>query len=310
MKKTEIMNKVTRSLYKVKFGVQKHSPEILMVTGVIGCVGAAVMACKATTKLNDILEETKNNIETINDAAEDPEIIEKGYTPEDAKNDIRITYTKTAVEIAKLYGPAVLVGSLSIAAIFASNNIMRKRNVALAAAFTTLDQSFKDYRNRVIERFGADMDKELRFNIKAKDFEETVINEDGTETTVTKTVEVVDPNAFSEYARIYDAGCAGWNDIPEYSLVFLKQTQSWANNKLQREGRLYLNEVYEALGFPKTQMGQVVGWIYDEVCPNGDNFVDFGIFDANKEKTRDFVNGYEKAIILDFNVDGVILDLA
>ena len=198
---------------------------------------------------------------------------------------------------------------LSITAILTSNNILRKRNLALAAAYTTIDRSFKEYRGRVVERFGKDLDHELKHNIKAKEIEETITNEDGTEATETKTVDVANPTEYSDYARFFDEACSGWTKDPELNLMFLKRQQSYANDLLQRRGYLFLNEVYDMLGIPRTKAGQVVGWVYDENCPVGDNYVDFGIYDIHREKCRDFVNGYERTILLDFNPDGNILDL-
>lgn len=310
MKKLEIMNTVTRSIHKAGFQLKKHSPEILIVGGVIGTVTSAVMACKATTKLNDILEESKDQIDSIHNAMEHPEELPQEYTEEDGKKDLVIVYTQTAVKLVKLYGPSIVLGGLSITAILTSNNILRKRNIALAAAYTAVDKSFKEYRGRVVERFGKDLDRELRYNIKAKEFEEKVTNEDGTETTVKKTVEVVDPyGSYSEYAKFYDDGCTGWCKDPELNLMFLRHQQDAANELLKAKGHLFLNEVYDMLGIPRTKAGQIVGWIYDEKNPNGDNYIDFGIYDTNRETNRNFVNGYERTILLDFNVDGDILNL-
>ena len=190
-----------------------------------------------------------------------------------------------------------------------SNNILRKRNVALAAAYTAIDKSFKNYRNNVVERFGEEIDHELRYNIKAKEFEETVVDENGNETTVKNEVEVVDPNSISDFARFFDDGCNGWTKDPNTNLAYLKNQQRYANDVLKTKGHLFLNEVYDMLGIPRCPAGQVVGWIYDDNNPVGDNFVDFGIYDASKESNRNFVNGYERTILLDFNVDGNIMNL-
>ena len=199
---------------------------------------------------------------------------------------------------------------MSITSILVGHNILRKRNLALAAAYTAIDTSFKAYRGRVVERFGKELDKELRYNIKAKEVEETVIDEKtGKEKVVKKTIAVVDPNEYSDYARFFDDGCNGWSKDPEFNLMFLKQQQSYANDLLKTRGHLFLNEVYDLLGIQRTKAGNIVGWIYDEKNPVGDNFVDFGIYDINRPKNRDFVNGYERTIILDFNVDGDILSL-
>jgi hypothetical protein len=308
MKKFDITTKVTRGLNKAGFQLKKHSPEILIVAGVAGAVTSAVMACKATTKLNDILEESKEQVDKIHEAIEHPENLPEEYTEEDGKKDLTIVYTQTAVKLLKLYGPSIVLGGLSITAILTSNNIMRKRNIAIAAAYTSVDKSFKDYRGRVVERFGKDLDRELRYNIKKEEVEETIVDEKtGKEKTIKKTIDVA--NDVSEFAKFFDDGCTGWTKDPELNLAFLLKQQAFANDKLKANGYLYLNEVYDMLGIPRTKAGQIVGWIYDEKNPIGDNYVDFGIFDSNKVKNRDFVNGYERTILLDFNVDGNILNL-
>lgn len=312
MSKTTIVNKATRTFHRVGLKLRKHSPEILVVGGVVGTVTGAVMACKATTKASAILEEAKKDIEIIETVASDPAQQEGGYTEEDHKKDLTIVYAQTGVKLAKTYAPAIIVGGLSIAAILTGHNIMRKRYITTAAAYAAVDKGFKQYRDRVVERFGEELDRELRYNLKTKKVEEIEIDAKGKEKKVEKAVEVIDPAAvgdYSPYARFFDDGCVGWDKDPQASLLFLTAQQSYANDKLQSQGFLFLNDVYEMLGIPKTSIGQRVGWIYDENCPNGDNYVDFGIFVTNREKNRDFVNGYERVILLDFNVDGNIIDL-
>ena len=308
MKKTELMNSITRNINKFGFQLKKYSPEMLVAAGIVGAVASAVMACKATTKLSEVLEESKEEIDAVHNYVEEEGFSEK-YTKEDHKKDLAIIYAQTGLKLVKLYAPSVALGALSITGIVASNNILRKRNVALAAAYATIDKGFKEYRDRVIERFGKDLDRELKYNIKAKEIEEQTVNENGEIKTVKKTVNVADPNKYSDYARFFEDGCIGWSKDPEYNLTFLKHQQSQANDILQKRGYLYLNEVYEMLGIPKTKAGHVVGWIYDEKNPVGDNYVDFGIYDLYNERSRAFVNGYERTILLDFNVDGNIWEL-
>lgn len=309
--KTDIMASVSRSLYKVGFKLKKHSPEILIVTGVIGIVTSTVMACKATTKVNDIVDETKDMVDKIHDAVENKKHTSDGeeYTQEVANKDLTIVYAQTGLKFVKLYGPAVAIGIASIGCIVGSNHILRKRNIALAAALTAMETNFKEYRGRLIDRFGKDLDRELRFGIKAKEVEEKVVDEKGKETTVTKTVEVVDPNAIhSIYSVVFCEGNSGWTRNAELNKVFLIQQQNYANDKLKLNGVLTLNEVYDMIGAPRTAYGQIAGWVYTDDSSIGDNFVDFGIFDVNNEKACDFVNGYEKSIILDFNCIGNILE--
>lgn len=309
--KTELISKVSRSFHKVGFKFKKHSPEILAVTGVIGIVTSAVMACKATTKVNDIVDETKETIDKIHESVGKGLHTSDGeeYTEEIAKKDLTITYVQTGLKFVKLYGPAVALGVASIGCMLGSNHILRKRNIALAAALTNVATSFKEYRGRLVDRFGKDLDRELRFGIKAKEVEETVTDKNGKETTVKKTVEVVDPNtAHSMYSIVFCEGNTGWTRNAELNKVFLIQQQNWANDKLKMNGILTLNEVYDMVGAPRTAYGQIAGWVYTDDNSIGDNFVDFGIFDVNNEKACDFVNGREKSIILDFNCIGNILD--
>ena len=308
MKKFKLPASATRTINRAAFKIRKHSPEILVVSGIVGAVTSTVMACKATTKIDEVINESKEHVDMTKKYVEDNGFTEK-YTETDYKKDLTIMYTQRGLKLAKLYAPAVILGTVSITAILAGHNILRKRNVALAAAYATIDKGFKEYRGRVIERFGEELDKELKYNIKAKEIDEIKINEKtGKEEVVKKAINVADPNTYSDYARLFDDGCLGWTKDPEYNLMFLKDQQRYANDRLKTKGCLFLNEVYDMLGIPRTKAGAVVGWIFDEKHPNGDNFVDFGIYDMNNAKTRDFVNGYERTILLDFNVDGVIYD--
>ena len=307
MKKLEIVNSVTRGIHKIGFKVKKHSPEILVVAGVIGVGATVVMACKATLKLDEVLAEPREDLDKVHKYIEEKGFSEK-YTEEDSKKDIAQCYVRGGVEVVKLYAPSVALGVVSITAILASHHILRKRNIALGAAYAAIDKGFKEYRGRVIERFGKEIDHELRYNIKAKEFDEVTTTEDGSEVVTKETVKVAGIDDTSEYARFYDDGCLGWTKDPEFNLKFLRLQQSKANDMLKARGFVFLNDVYEMLGIPKSKAGYVVGWIYNEKHPIGDNYIDFGIYDINREKNRDFVNGYERTILLDFNVDGNIIE--
>lgn len=306
MKKDEIMKNVSATFGKVSLKLKKHSPEILVVAGVVGTVASTVMACRATTKLSGILEESKNNIETIHKCADDASMAEK-YSKDDAKKDLAIVYAQTSVKLAKLYAPSVALGALSITSIVASHNILRKRNVALAAAYATVDKTFKEYRNRVVDRFGAEVDKELRYNIKAKKFEEMVTDPDsGKEKKVKSTIDIASPTE-SDYSRFFDETCLNYENNRDYNLMYLRSQEALANDRLRADGYLFLSDIYDALGIKRTKMSQTVGWIYKpDGNKNGDNFVDFGILETNRETEN---GGYERAILLEFNVDGPILEL-
>ena len=298
--KSEIMKSVNGVASKAVMKLKKHSPEILVVAGIAGTVVSAVLACKATTKVAEILDETKGTLDTIHEGMETGAINGQEYTTDDGKKDTVVVYAQTGMKLAKLYGPAIILGTLSITSILASNNILRKRNVALGAAYAAIDKSFKEYRGRVIERFGEQVDTELKYGIKAKKFEEIEVDpETGKEKKVKKTVMVADPNLQSDYAVYFDSKSRNYETNPDYNRMFLKAQQAFANDKLQTRGHLFLNEVLDDLDLPRTPAGQIVGWTKD----GPDGYVNFRIVEVERE-TED--GRHEPALLLDFNVEGNI----
>lgn len=316
MKTNELMKSAELACNKIGFQLRKKSPEILVITGVVGVVVSTVMACKATTKAGEVAEATNDTLAEIHEAAENGVTkAGKDYDESDKKKDLAITYMNAGVMYAKLYGPAVVTGGASIAMILMSHRILKKRNLALAAAYTTLDKSFKDYRGRVVERFGEQVEKELRYGIKAQEVETTVTDDKGKEKKVKEVKNVApagwDPSQYSPYARFFDETNPMWTRDPEQTRFLLKALQAQANDRLKARGHLFLNDVYEMLRFPLTDYGQNVGWIYDIKNPKGDNFVDFGIFEVRREGESEFGGDYVDGFILDFNTVGNITgDLA
>lgn len=298
--KIDILKKANRIASKATMKLRKHSPEILVVAGIVGTVASTVIACKATTKIGDILDDTKSTLDTIHKGMDDGQVNGQEYTKDDGKKDTVIVYAQTGMKLAKLYAPAVILGTLSVTSILASNNILRKRNVALGAAYAAIDKSFKDYRTRVVERFGEQVDTELKYGIKAKKFEETEIDpETGKEKKIKKTVMVADPNLKSDYAVYFDSKSRNYEKNMDYNRMFLKAQQAFANDKLQARGHIFLNEVLDDLDLPRTPAGQIVGWTKD----GPDGYVNFRIVEVDRE-TED--GGHEPALLLDFNVEGNI----
>ena len=218
----------------------------------------------------------------------------------------------------KLYGPSVMLGTLSVTCILVSNNILRKRNVALGAAYAAVDKGFKEYRSRVISRFGEEVDKELRYNMTTKKEETVEVDpETGKEKKVKKEVKVIDPKAISDYADVfykYQEDEYGnslpnpyWEANNDYNLMFLRAQEKYANDLLRSKKRVFLNDVRKAIGLPETKAGQMVGWVYDPENPDIDNCIDFGIdWDHIYRYSED---GIDSPILLDFNVDGNIWEL-
>lgn len=293
--------------------LKKYSPEILTAAGVIGTVGSTVLACKATLKVEDILDEAKKKSNLIN-AVHDGEIeVDAEYTDKDYSKDLLVNRTQTAVKLIKLYGPAISLGALSITAILGGQHILRKRNVAVMAAYKLCEESFNNYRSRVKDELGEEKDRQFYYGITEETVKEKVKSKDGKTKTVTKKVEKTPDHLCSQYARFFDEANPNWDKSPEQNMYFLKMVQNQMNDKLQARGHVFLNEVYDALGFERSEAGQFVGWIRNRdntAMEASDGYIDFNIFDGKNYAKRAFVNGDERSILLDFNVDdGMIYDL-
>lgn len=277
--------------------LQKNSPNILFGLGVVGVVGAAVLASRATLRLHDTLDEIEEKKKIIEDSR-------AGYSEENYRHNTILVRVHGVQEIAKLYAPAVVVGTLSVLALTKSHMILTQRNTALMAAYSAVDKAFKQYRLRVVDEYGEEKDQEFRFG--TKNVVEKVVDDEGNTKEVEKSL--LDPDLPSQYAKFFDEFSPNWEPVPQHNFMFLNQQQQYANNRLKARGYVTLNEVYEALGFPTTPYGQLVGWLKNPKDPNDDNFIDFGIY-SKGEASASFVNGPEYSILLDFNVQGVIYDM-
>ena len=256
-------------------------------------------------KIETILSEAKESVDTIHESENKLELKGK-YTKEDARKDLFIVYSKTSLKLVKLYGPAIAIGAASIAALIGSHNIAKKRYISLASAYATLDTSFKKYRARLAERFGDDIEKEIRYGLKAEEVSNTVTDEKGKEKTVTETIKIADcPYDCSPDAKWFDESSVYWVKDADQNLMFLNQREQYANDLLCSRGFLVLNDIYDMLGIPKTKRGMTIGWVYDKEVTHK---ISFGVYNCHR-KNREFVNGYERVILLDFNPDGDIYNL-
>ena len=289
-----------KSFKKAQLTVRKHSPEILMVAGVIGTVAGAVMACKETLELEDVLDECKQEKMEL----EEQYAMCEEYSEDAHKKDqVKLTIKQVA-KIVKLYAPSVIMEATSIGVIFASNDIMRKRNASMAAAYATLNSMYKRYRQNVIESYGEEVDKDMRFGVKHEKV--TEIDEDGNKVKIDARIVDLDNTALaiSDYSRFFQAGCKGFDSSSgRYNILYLKGIQAMFNNKLIADGYVMLNDVYRELGFDTIPEGWSIGWVYDDENPIGDNYIDFGLYEARNKNQR-AVNDWEPVILMDFNVDG------
>lgn len=301
-----ILNTIVNKAKNIGFKIDQHAPTILIGVGIIGGIAASVLACKSTIKAKEKIDETKKSLENLEDAKskiENQELIEEDITK--IKNKI---YTSLTLNLVKEYSLPLVIGGLSIACILSANNIARKRFVAMASAYTILDKGFKEYRKNVVEKYGKEVDYELKTGLKVEEKEIEKVGKDGKIKKV-KIKENKLPEGYSDYCKYFDEYSSKYKRDSEYNLMFLNRQQEYANEILKSRGHLFLNEVYDMLGIPRTKAGQIVGWRYDKNNPEkyGDGYIDFGLFDG-KDSSRYFINGVEHAVLLDFNVDGAIIE--
>lgn len=317
MKTPKFVESIKGTAYRAAFKVKKNSPEILFVVGIGGVIFAAVKACKATTKLNDTITAHKEELDAIHTAAEEGVIstldendvaVDEVYTDKMVKRDTTKVYAKMGLDVVKLYAPAVIIGGLSIAALTTSHLTLKSRNLGLAAAYTGLEKSFKDYRQRVSDRFGPEIEREIRYNIKTEAVERIETDEKGKERKVVEAVKSFGGLSNGDYTWMFDECNPNWQKDAIFNREWLELKQNQMNNVLQAKGHLFLNDVLDELGFESTKSGQVVGWVYDKHNPDKQDYVDFGLYQLDTAHQR-FIEGIERSVLLAFDCHLIINDV-
>lgn len=274
---------------KAILAVRRNAPEILVYSGVVGMVASTVVACSR------IFESQNTHVVASVERIRMKSFVEENPDSAEAKTfkrDLTTSYLKEARDHAKIMAPALTLGAISITAILTGHNMLRKRHVVLGASFLALQEEYREYRDAVKESIGEETELEIRNNLLKERAGDTASSEF--------------LNSHSVYTKLFDATNVNWNDDNSYNIFFLRNVQNIMNDKLRVNGYVFLNDVYKALGFPATRAGQQVGWVNGS--KTGDSFIDFGIYDEKNDRAKDFINGYENSIWLDFNVDGDILN--
>jgi hypothetical protein len=305
MQKLNLLGGLSKHLMRFDLDIHRNAPRILVFSGVAGVVASTLMACHATTKLDETVTAEKAAIQKAREIQD----------PKEMKKELTNAYFKTGVKLARLYLPSVGVGVVSMTAILSSHHLMERRNNSLAAAYTGLSTLFNGYRNRVAERYGEEVERRLRYNIHEEEIEETVVDKNGKEKVIKKKVDVANIDQVSDYARYFmrrhpeepSLGSEYWEESYNYQETFLNNIERHLNDRFDTIGKMFLNEAYLAYGFPESVAGQTDGWVKDLDNPVGENFIKVTrtrVFFKNKD------GGLEPAILLDFNVQGNILGRA
>lgn len=279
-----------KALGQTEYFLRKNGPTILTGAGVAGFMGTTYLVGKAVLKAQEPVKELKVKVQLI--ASRE---LTETYTKTDMTKEVGRVWIMDMLRIGKIFAPAIITGGISIACIISSHGMMKNRQASLVAAYVALDEGFKAYRRRVVAELGEEKELELHSGVKLR----AVDQAEGDP----KSAIDYDDKMPSQYARFFDEYSSCWTRTPEWNLTFVRQQQRFLNDRLQTRGFVFLNEVYEALGIPWSQAGQVVGWRYES---GGDNYIDFGMWVNSDEASRAFINGVDNSILLDFNVDGPI----
>lgn len=312
--KNELITKVGSSLVKkagrAELILKKNSPEILLGIGIVSFFGTVVTACAATLRADEVLDYHNKKMKDIHDAKEISDQNpgeELSYDDQLYKTDVAIQYLRTAGNMIKLYAPAIALGSLSLTCILVSRNIMQKRYLGMVAAYNGISAAFEQYRKRVRDEYGEDLDRHFRYGTVRETIIETSVDENGKKVKTKVETENINSELITpsdDTCRFFDYNNPNWDRNPSFSLAWLRGQQNLLNDILHTRGHVFLNEVYDTLGFEHTPQGAVLGWIDGE----GDDCIDFGLYDQNKESVRRFINGDTNVILLEFNHDGPIWD--
>lgn len=264
---------VTRSVSRTGLKAKSASPHIFFGVGIVSMVTSTVLACRATLKLESTLDEIQTDVDHTRLA-------------NNGGRELTKAYLRAGGKLAKLYGPSATFGVVGIASLSGSHVQLTRRNTALMSAYAGLQQAFEAYKARTAEQVGEERELDIRHGLEQQ-----------------KGVgRVGDPLNLSQYARFFDELNPEWEKDNETNRMFLECQLQYFNYRLQSRGHVFLNEVYERLGFEHTREGALVGWIWQG---EGDDYISFGLHDVRNSR---FLNGTERSVLLDFNVDGLIYD--
>lgn len=304
-----------QTLKALEVNFKRAWPDIALATGIVLNGIAVFKFCEKTYDAVPVVKQLADKI----DASGWNDIRTSDTASQDEKHaaalEVASVAKDAAIDLAKIYWKPVLLWSMSTGLVVNSHVQLKNQNMALATLATGLATELRTLHGRIIDRYGETVDRELKHGITYETVEEKRIDEaTGSEVVDTKQIAVVsgeDRQASSIYSRYFDESSAYWKNDPETNLYLLKMKEKDANLLLRQRGVLFLNEVYDMLDIPRTKAGQKVGWRYyanPEDNKYGDNKVSFGITNIARRGNRDFVNGYQSNVLLDFNVDGSIID--
>lgn len=220
-----------------------NSPLLLTAIGVTGTVATAYLTGRATFKAAEILigETVRDNIDGV--------AYQVFYA--DFSHEIHSIPLKKAVNATwKLYIPAALAGTATIAAIIGANQIGTRRTAALAAAYSLSEKAFSEYKTKVVEHLGEKKEQKVRDEIAQDRVNDNPVS--NRQVIIAGSGDVLCLELFT--GRYFQS-----------SMEELKAAQNLVNYRLNNDGYASLSEFYSAVGLPKTGMSDEIGWKADKL---------------------------------------------
>lgn len=290
--------KVTQVAGRAGLLLRKAAPDILFGLGISGLIGAAVLAAKAGREHDQLQELNDVHISETTEILSS-EVSAQRISETEYKKELGLVYIQSGARWIKLYGPAIGLATASIISLVVGHRQTKQRMASAIAAYTLIERSYAQYRQRVIEKLGQDKDDEFRFG-EPETHSYDIVDVDGKK----KKQKYRVYRDVSDYVAFFDEFSLYYRSDAPMNMYFLKTQQAHLNDLLQSQGHVFLNEVWDRLGIPRTKAGAVVGWVKNS--ETGDGIINLGLY---SDRNTAFVNGHETACLIDPNVDGVIYDL-
>jgi len=293
------MKFLTRAYHASKLALKANAPTIMVVGGVAAMGASVVTASKQTLKAEQVLAVHVPKLEKIQEARA---LDVRSYQDEEALQDRFKVYSATAFDLGKLYAVPTVLFVSGAGLVFGGHRMMLKRNASLAIAFTTLQKAYQKYRENATAAMGPEFDRAMLGGWETKE----VLDE---KTGAVEKVSVFewDSDMSDPYNQVFDQGnSTQWEPDLGINKGFIAIQQDYAQEKLNRQGILYLSEVYKALGFAETPMSRLVGWKV-KFNPDGSRDIPVVDFGLDKVTNQQFMYGPDYSVYLDFNCQGLVI---
>lgn len=196
-----------------KLFFKKNASTVLTIIGAAGVVATGVMVAKATPKAMELIKEAE---------------IEKG------ENLTKLEKVKVA---GPVYIPTIVVGTSTIAAIFGAQILNKRTQASLMSAYAFLDNSYKEYKNKVKELLGEEAELEIVESIAKDKYNDIQVEEDK-------------QLFYDEFSGRY------FNSTMEEII----HAEYLLNKRLKVDYVICVNNFYELLGLDPIDGGDELGW--------------------------------------------------